>query len=85
MSRRFAGVGVAIPPERLQQIAAGAPVAGGEMMDVNFALAASEMKRDERLAKFQRGQRRGWRWLIVAALVLVSLNLLVCIAYLSSA
>jgi hypothetical protein len=84
MSRRFAGVGVGIPAMRLREIAAGAPVADDELADVNFALAATEIKREERLAKFVRTQRRGMRWLIVAGLVLAALNFLVCMAYIFS-
>jgi hypothetical protein len=81
MSRRFAAVGVGIPAARLQEIAAGAPVAPDESADVNFALVASGIRREERLAKFKRSQRRGIRWLIVAGLVLAALNLLFCMAY----
>ncbi|HYB39350.1 MAG TPA: hypothetical protein VEF72_28925 [Mycobacterium sp.] len=81
MSRRFAGVGVGIPAARLQKIAAGAPAESNELVDVNFALAATEIKREERRAKLKRSQRRGIRWLMVAGLVLVALNLLLCMAY----
>lgn len=81
MSRRFAGVGVGISAARLQKIAAGAPVESNELVDVNFALAATEIKREERRAKLKRSQRRGIRWLMVAGLVLVALNLLLCMAY----
>jgi hypothetical protein len=82
MSQRFAGVGVGIPAARLQAISAGAPAASDELVSVDFALAAIEIKREERLAKLKRRQRRGIRWLIVAGLVLVALNLLLCMAYL---
>ncbi len=82
MSRRFAGVGVPIPATRLREIVAGAPVADDELADVNFALTASEIKRAERHAKFERSHRRGIRWLIAAGLVLVVLNALLCMAYL---
>jgi hypothetical protein len=81
MSRRFAGVGVGIAAARLQEIAAGALAAPHELVDVDFALVAIEIKREERLAKFKRNQRRGIRWLIVAGMVLAALNLLVCMAY----
>lgn len=81
VSRRFAGVGVRIPAPRVREIAAGAPVTDDELVDVNFAFAASAIKRGERLAKFGRGQRRGVRWLIFAGLVLVALNSLLCLAY----
>ncbi len=81
MSRRFAGVGVGIPATRLQQIAAGAPFASEELVDVKFALWAAELKRQERRAQVKRAQRRVVHWLIVGGLVLAALNLLLCIAY----
>jgi hypothetical protein len=81
MSRRFAGVGVGIAAARLQEIAAGGLVAPDEMVDVDFALAAIEIKRADRLAKIKRNQRRSIQWLIVAGMVLTALNLLVCMAY----
>ncbi len=79
VSRRFAGVGVGIPAARLREIAAGARVDADEWVDVIFGLTACEIKRKERLAKFARGRRRGTHWLIVAGMILVGLNLLVCI------
>ena len=82
LSRRFARVGVDTAPERLQQMVAGAPVADDEVTDVHFALIASQMKRDERMARFGRLQRRGTRLLIFLGLVLITLNFLCCIAYL---
>lgn len=81
MSQRFAGVGVGISPGRLREIAAGAPLVDGEWTDVNFAFVATEIERERRLAKFHRGRRRGIRWLIFAGLVLVTLNALLCMAY----
>jgi hypothetical protein len=81
MSRRFAGVGVGISAARLQEIAAGAPAAADELANVNFALVATEMKRQERLAKSKRSRRRSIRWLLVAGLVVVAVNLLSCLAY----
>jgi hypothetical protein len=81
LSRRFARVGVGIPSARLQEIAAGAPFSDGESADVSFALAATGIQREQRLAKFVRRRRRGVHWLIVAGLVLVLLNLLICMAY----
>ena len=81
MSRRFAGVGLGIVPARLQEIAAGQPIADDESTDLNFALAATEILREQRLAKFARGRRRAMQWLIVAGLVLVTLNMLICMAY----
>jgi hypothetical protein len=81
LSRRFAGVGVRIPPARLQKIAAGAPAADDELADVNFALAATELKREARIAKLECGRRRCMRWLIVSGMILVLLNLLLCVAF----
>jgi hypothetical protein len=81
MSRQFADVGVGIPAARLREIAAGAPYASEEMMNVNFALTASEMKRQERRARFRRNQRRLVYWLIVAGMVLAALNLLLCMTF----
>jgi hypothetical protein len=82
LSRRFAQVGVDTAPQRLQQMVAGAPVADDEVTDVHFALIATRIKRDERVAKFGRLQRRGARLLILLGLILVTLNFLCCIAYL---
>jgi hypothetical protein len=82
LSRRFAEVGVDTAPQRLQQLVAGAPVPDDEVTDVHFALIATQIKRDERSAKFERLQRRGTRLLIFLGLVLVMLNFLCCVAYL---
>jgi hypothetical protein len=81
LSRRFADVGVGIPAVRLQEIAAGAPIASEELVNVRFALTATEIQRAERLAKFKRRRRVGIRFLIVAVLILSALNLLLCMAY----
>jgi len=80
MSRHFAGVGVGIPAARLREIASGAPVDSDEWVDVIFGLTASEIKREERSAKIARSRRRGTHWLIVAGMVLVALNALLCMA-----
>lgn len=82
MSRRFADVGVGIPATRLREIAAGSPVGSEELVDVNFALAATEMKRQERVAKFKRSRRRAVYWVIVAGMILAALNLLLCMTFL---
>ena len=82
LSRRFAQVGVDTEPQRLQQLVAGAPFPDNEVTDVHFALIATQIKRDERAAKFERLQRRGTRFLIFLGLVLVMLNFLCCLAYL---
>lgn len=81
MSRRFADVGVCIPAARLREITAGAPLRPAESVDVNFALAATEIRREQRLARAKRTRARLIQWLIVAGLVLAALNLLICIGY----
>lgn len=81
MSRRFADVGVCIPAARLREITAGAPFRCNESVDVNFALAATEIKREQRLARARRARYRAIHALIVAGLVLAALNLLICIGY----
>ena len=82
MSRRFGGVGVAIPATRLQQIAAGAIAGDDEITDVRFAVAATEIEHEQRLAKHKRNHRRAMHWLIVVGLILLLLNSLLCMAYL---
>ena len=82
LSRRFSHVGVAIPATRLRQIAEGASAGDAELTDVSFALAATEIQHEQRVARLKRSQRRAVRWLIVAGLVLLLLNSLLCMAYL---
>ena len=60
---------------------ARAPVLDDELIEVSFALGVTEIQREQRLAKFERTRRRGVRWLVVAGMVLVALNLLLCVAY----
>lgn len=79
LSREFAGVGVLIPPERLQQISAGAPIFGDEHIDVTFALVATTCNIETRANRFHRLRRRAARWLLVGAMVLVSLTLLIAL------
>jgi hypothetical protein len=81
LSRRFARVGVTTQPLRLQQMLAGAPVADDEVTDVHFALIATQLRREQLVAKFERLKRRGARSLIFVGLVLVTLNFLFCMAY----
>ena len=57
------------------------PASASEVTDINFALIAIQIDRDERAAKFKRLQRRGLRVLIFGGLVLVVLNFLFCVAY----
>ena len=60
---------------------AGVPIAAAEVADVNFALIAIQLKREELVTKFKRLERRGARSLIFVGLVLVTLNFLFCMAY----
>jgi hypothetical protein len=82
LSRRFDSVGVAIPATRLRQIAAGAETGTAEWTDVNFAIVATEIQDEQRVAKRRRAKARLTRWLIMAGLVLLLLNSLMCMAYL---
>jgi hypothetical protein len=81
LCHRFQRVGVHTAPERLRQMAAGAPVAYDEVTDVNFALIALQLNQEARAAKYKRLKRRGTRSLIFAGLILVVLNFLFCVAY----
>ena len=81
LSRRFARVGVTTPPERLRQMLAGAPAAYVEVADFNFALIATQLKRDQFRARVRRMKRRGARSLIFVGMVLVTLNFLFCLAW----
>jgi hypothetical protein len=82
MSRRFGDVGVAITAPRLRQISAGARTGEAELVDVTFAITATEIQREQRHAKLKRSQRQLTRWLILAGLVVLLLNALLCMAYL---
>ena len=79
MSREFAGVGVQIPPERLQQISAGAPIFGDEHVDVNFALVATACNVEARVSRFQEMRRQVARGLLVGAMVVLSLIVLIAL------
>ncbi len=81
MCRSFADVGVDTGPVRLQQMLAGMPVTDDEVTDVNFALIATQLKRDERNAKLRQLQRQGARTLMFAGMILLVLNFLFCLAY----
>jgi hypothetical protein len=81
MSRQFARVGIDAPPVRLQQMLAGMPVTEDEATDINFALIATEMRRDERSSRYKRLQRKGTQSMIFAGLILLVLNFLFCLAY----
>jgi len=60
---------------------AGASAAYAEVADFNFALIATQLKREQFAAKVVRLKRRGTRLLIFVGLVLVTLNFLFCMAY----
>lgn len=81
LSRRFADVGVSIPAARLRELSAGAPFRCNEAVDFNFALAATEVKREQRLARARRNRDRIVHGVIVTGLVLAALNLLICMGY----
>ena len=81
LSRRFARVGVRTPPDRLRVMLAGSPVANAAVADFNFALIATQLKREQFSARVQRMKRRGTRSLLFVGLVLVTLNFLFCMAY----
>ncbi|MEZ0381887.1 hypothetical protein [Mycobacterium sp. pW045] len=81
MNRRFAGVGVQIPAARLREMMAGAPPASAESIDYTFALAATAIQREQRMARARRNRRRLVHALIVAGLMLAALNLLICMGY----
>ena len=81
MSRRFARVGVGIPPARLREIDGGAVTVPDEMVNVEFALVATALQHEKRVARFERSKRRGIQWLIVTGLMVAALNLLVCMIY----
>jgi hypothetical protein len=59
----------------------GSPVAHAEVADFNFALIASQLKREQFSARVRRMKRRGARSLLFVGLVLVTLNFLFCMAY----
>ena len=81
LSRRFARVGVTTSPDRLRHLLAGSPVACSEIVDFNFALIATQLRRDELSAKIRRIKRRGSRSLLFIGMVLITLNFLLCMAY----
>ena len=60
---------------------AGAPAAYAEMADFNFALIATQFRRDQFKARVRRVKRRGARTLIFVGMVVVTLNFLFCMAW----
>lgn len=74
-------MGVRTAPERLRQLLEGAPLAAHELMNVNFALIAIRLDRELRAARYKRLKQRGTRSLMLAGLIMVVLNFLICMAY----
>lgn len=56
-------------------------MAAHELMNLNFALIAIRLDRELRAARYKRLKQRGTRSLMLAGLIMVVLNFLVCIAY----
>lgn len=81
LSQSFERVGVRTAPQRLRQLLEGAPLAAHELMNVNFALIAIRLDRELRAARYKRLKQRGTRSLMLAGLIMVVLNFLVCMAY----
>lgn len=81
LSRRFAHVGVRTSPDRLRHMLAGSPASSAEVTDFNFALIATQLRREEFSAKIRRVKRCGTRSLLFVGMVLVTLNVLFCMAY----
>lgn len=82
LSRRFADVGVGIAPERLRELAMGRPATEDELVDVKFALTATNLLGDQRRSKRGRAQRHCVQSLMVAAGVVIALNVLLCLGLL---
>ena len=60
---------------------AGSPAAYAEVADFNFALIATQFKRDQLRARVRRMKRRGARSLLFVGMVLITLNFLFCMAW----
>ncbi|TLH63142.1 hypothetical protein C1S80_14465 [Mycolicibacterium aubagnense] len=69
-----------IEPARLQEIAAGAATVGDEHIDVSFAMVAVGYVEECRTANLTRIRRRMGRWLLVGAMIVLSLCLLISLA-----
>lgn len=81
LSRRFAHVGVRTSPDRVRHMLAGSPATSAEITDFNFALIATQLRRAEFSAKIRRVKRCGTRSLLLVGMVIVTLNVLFCMAY----
>ena len=82
LSRRFSTVGVDIAPERLREIADGAPATEDEWVDVSFAMVATNLLSEQRRTKRGRARRCLVQWAIVVGAVVVALNVLLCLGLL---
>jgi len=60
---------------------AGSPASSAEVADFNFALIATQLRREEFSAKIRRVKRCGTRSLLFVGMVIVTLNVLFCMAY----
>ena len=60
---------------------AGSTVTWAEVADFNFALIATQYRRDQFKARVRRMKRRGARSLLFVGMVLVTLNFLFCMAW----
>ncbi|WP_231997367.1 hypothetical protein [Mycobacterium sp. 1245111.1] len=81
LSRRFARVGVSTSPDCLRQMLAGSPAAWADVADFQFAVIATQYRRDQFNARVRRMKRRGARSLLFIGMVLVTLNFLFCMAW----
>jgi hypothetical protein len=60
---------------------AGSPAGYAEVADFNFAVIATQFKRDQLRTRVRRMKRRGARTLLVVGMVIVTLNFLFCMAW----
>ncbi len=79
LSRRFAGVGVHVPPDRLAAIAAGQPASDDELFNVAFAETATLFRCEQRRARRCRMKRRGVHAAIVFAAMVLALAAVLCL------
>ena len=66
---------------QILKLLAGSPVAHAEVYDFNFAVIATQYRRDQLRARVRRMKRRGARSLLFVGMVLVTLNFLFCMAW----
>ncbi|OBK35500.1 hypothetical protein A5658_08940 [Mycobacterium sp. 1245111.1] len=60
---------------------AGSPAAWADVADFQFAVIATQYRRDQFNARVRRMKRRGARSLLFIGMVLVTLNFLFCMAW----